>query len=183
MSDSATSRTGSCQCGAVQVQILGKPMEMHLCHCATCQKLSGSIFGAYVTVKDEQLTITVKPGLNEDSTLKTYKDTSGASGNANDHTFCGICGSPILNRSPLMPTMRVVPLGILEPYPLSEDGTAGTEGQEGDDGETWEMKPRMEYWCVRKRKWVGETGAELVFKRQPDTDEDLKKLMTIFGLG
>ncbi|KAK8120481.1 hypothetical protein PG999_004601 [Apiospora kogelbergensis] len=163
MSDPVASRTGSCQCGAVQ-------------------KLTGSVFASFVTVKDEQLTITVKSGFDEESTLKKYADSSAQSGSAVQRTFCGYCGSPILNRNEMMPTMPVVHLGILEPYPMSEDGAVGTEGQQGVDL-AWTMKPAIEYWCIRKRKWVGETGAELVFKRQPEPEtEEFAKLMKIYGL-
>ncbi|KAK8084893.1 hypothetical protein PG997_006164 [Apiospora hydei] len=183
MSNSTKSRTGSCQCGAVQVQIQGKPLEMHLCHCVTCQKVSGSIFAALVTIKEEQLTITVKPGLDAESTLKLYKGAPGdSSGSVSHRTFCGICGSQILLRNDHMPSLTMVSLGILEPYPLTEDRTAGAEGQDGDDGEGWAMKPTIEYWCVRKRQWVGETGTELVFKTGPESEEDLAKLKNIFRL-
>ncbi|KAK8045185.1 hypothetical protein PG993_005209 [Apiospora rasikravindrae] len=183
MSESAKPRTGSCQCGAVQVQIQGTPLEMHLCHCSTCQKVSGSVFAALVTLKEEQLTITVKPGLDAESTLKVYKGAPGDnSGSVSERTFCSTCGSQILLRNNYMPGISMVPLGILEPYPLSEDGSAGIEGREGGDGEGWAMKPMIEYWCVRKRQWVGETGAELVFKTGPETVEDLAELKKIFGL-
>ncbi|KAK7992057.1 hypothetical protein PG996_012928 [Apiospora saccharicola] len=182
MSDPATSRTGSCLCGAVQVRIQGKPLEMHLCHCTICQKLTGSAFGAYVTVQDQQLTVTVKPGHDEESTLKSYKEPPKASGNVNTRTFCGICSSLITCRNTSLPVMVVVPLGILEPYPLSGDGATGAEGRGGEADDAWNAKPTIEYWCERKRSWVGETGAELVLPRQPEREEEVAKLKKIFGM-
>lgn len=101
----------------------------------------------------------------------------------NERTFCSICSSQIACRNTSIPALVVVPLGILEPYPTSGGGAAGTEGQEGDAADdTWNSKPMIEYWCERKRGWVGETGAELVLKRQPELDEEVAKLKKIFGM-
>lgn len=35
---------GGCACGAVRYQLLGDPLELHVCHCTDCQRVSGSAF-------------------------------------------------------------------------------------------------------------------------------------------
>ncbi|KAK8014764.1 hypothetical protein PG990_008060 [Apiospora arundinis] len=179
MSDIAASRKGSCLCGAIQLTIRGKPVETHLCHCTSCQKLTGSVFAAFVTLKDEQLQIAVGAGHE----LKTHVDSAGSeSGNTLERRFCGTCGSPILIRSKMLPNVTVVHLGLLEPYPMSEDGAAGTEGQQQTEDDGWKLTPSIEYWCVRKRSWVGDTGAEVVSQRQPQPGtEEFAKVMKMYG--
>jgi len=35
---------GGCACGAVRYQLLDDPLELHVCHCTDCQRVSGSAF-------------------------------------------------------------------------------------------------------------------------------------------
>jgi hypothetical protein len=35
---------GGCACGAVRYELLADPLELHVCHCTDCQRVSGSAF-------------------------------------------------------------------------------------------------------------------------------------------
>lgn len=44
---------GSCLCGAVKYTVSGDPKNSVLCHCDSCQKVTGSVFMAnYIYEKD-----------------------------------------------------------------------------------------------------------------------------------
>lgn len=41
-----TSRTASCQCGQLRIEVDGEPRFVGICHCLACQRRSGSVFAA-----------------------------------------------------------------------------------------------------------------------------------------
>jgi hypothetical protein len=48
MSDmgSAPSRTASCSCGQLSIEVLGEPRSVGVCHCLACQRRTGGVFAA-----------------------------------------------------------------------------------------------------------------------------------------
>ncbi|KAI0404904.1 hypothetical protein F4802DRAFT_597584 [Xylaria palmicola] len=46
-------RTGSCLCGGVKLALRGDPFMRNLCHCSSCQKFSGAVFGSLAVYKAE----------------------------------------------------------------------------------------------------------------------------------
>lgn len=40
------SRTASCSCGQLRIQVEGEPLGVGVCHCLACQKRTGSVFAA-----------------------------------------------------------------------------------------------------------------------------------------
>ena len=40
------SRTASCSCGQLRIQVEGEPQGVGLCHCLACQQRTGSVFAA-----------------------------------------------------------------------------------------------------------------------------------------
>lgn len=40
------SRTGSCSCGQLCIQVEGEPRGVGVCHCLACQRRTGSVFAA-----------------------------------------------------------------------------------------------------------------------------------------
>jgi hypothetical protein len=40
------SRTASCSCGQLRIQVEGEPRGVGICHCLACQKRTGSVFAA-----------------------------------------------------------------------------------------------------------------------------------------
>jgi hypothetical protein len=41
-----SSRTASCSCGQLRIQVEGEPRGVGLCHCLACQRRTGSVFAA-----------------------------------------------------------------------------------------------------------------------------------------
>lgn len=41
-----TSRTASCSCGQLRIQVEGEPRGVGICHCLACQQRTGSVFAA-----------------------------------------------------------------------------------------------------------------------------------------
>ena len=40
------SRTASCSCGQLRIEVRGEPLGIGLCHCLACQRRTGSVFAA-----------------------------------------------------------------------------------------------------------------------------------------
>ena len=41
-----SSRTASCSCGQLRIQVEGEPRGVGVCHCLACQRRTGSVFAA-----------------------------------------------------------------------------------------------------------------------------------------
>ena len=54
--------TGSCECGMIQFEIIGRVPDVVTCHCSQCRKTSGHVWSA-VSVGDEHLIFLRKDGL------------------------------------------------------------------------------------------------------------------------
>lgn len=79
--------TGGCQCGALRYQIVAPPLMIYACHCANCQRISGSAFGLATTITETSLEFTT----GEPKKVTWQSD----SGNERYGTFCGRCGCRI----------------------------------------------------------------------------------------
>ncbi|WP_445206069.1 GFA family protein [Vibrio sp. 10N] len=77
--------TGSCQCGAVQYELLSEPFRASHCHCKMCQKLHGSAFATYVTVPKNDLRY-----ISELTEISEYSSSAHVT-----RKFCRTCGSNI----------------------------------------------------------------------------------------
>ncbi len=77
--------TGRCQCGAVQYEIAGEPVELYVCHCRECRKQSASAFGISAIVRRDALRLTR-------GTVRSWSRPT-ASGRRLDCKFCADCGS------------------------------------------------------------------------------------------
>ena len=89
MADNKANETtsGRCLCGQVQYEIHGALRDIVNCHCSKCRKFHGN-YGAYTSVKTENLTITEKTG------LKWFKSPTDETANV-DRGFCSACGSSL----------------------------------------------------------------------------------------
>ncbi|KAI1755112.1 Mss4-like protein [Xylaria castorea] len=140
------SRTGSCLCGGVKVEMRGDPFVKNVCHCSSCQKFTGAAYGLTAGYKTEQVTFTEA----EPSVMKTYADTSPESGDVLKRSFCGKCGSPVRVQPASRPDMLVVPVGII-------------------DGDKAAFKPDMEFYCRGRADWVGAIEDAKTFEAMPPT--------------
>ncbi|KAI1180629.1 Mss4-like protein [Nemania sp. FL0916] len=109
----------------------GDPFQKNLCHCTSCQKCTGAMFGSLAVYKTEQVTITE----SSPAVLKTYEDTSPESGEVLKRFFCGTCGSPVKGQRTSRPDVTVIPVGIV-------------------DGDKADFRPQMEFFCRGKADWV-----------------------------
>ncbi|KAI8941006.1 hypothetical protein NX059_002253 [Plenodomus lindquistii] len=75
---------GGCRCGAVRYASGAAPSDITLCHCRSCQQLSGSNHLSFIEVPGSAVKFTAE------STRKVIKLSSLA-----ERTFCSDCGSPI----------------------------------------------------------------------------------------
>ena len=133
------SMKGGCLCGSVRYELTVEPVLTGLCHCLSCQKLSGGAFSVNLAVPRAGLRI-------EGATLKTFHDT-GESGQPVQRLFCDRCGSPIASFADTIPELAFVKAGTL-------DDTSG-------------LAPTMEIWCETAQPWVVIDPARAQAARNP----------------
>src|SRR5882672_12352674 len=98
--------SGRCHCGQISFEAEVDPATVRVCHCADCQKLTGTAFRAAIASLPG--TFVLKSG-----TPKIYLKTA-ESGSKRAHAFCPECGTPIYAAAPgADPTSRGLPaLGL-----------------------------------------------------------------------
>ena len=83
MPDRQPAMTGGCQCGAVRFATFEAPAPGNICHCRMCQKAAGNFFGAFASVRRENLAWTRgEPAVFKSSDLV-------------ERGFCRDCGTPL----------------------------------------------------------------------------------------
>ena len=89
MADNKPNETtkGRCLCGQIQFEIHGALRGIVNCHCSKCRKFHGN-YGAYTSVKVENLTLTEK------TSLKWFKSPTDETANVR-RGFCSACGSSL----------------------------------------------------------------------------------------
>jgi hypothetical protein len=118
---------GGCLCGAVRYQSDAEPALVAVCHCASCQKYTGSAFSVNLGMPADSVAIT-------GASHATYEDRAGASGKPFYRTFCSRCGSPISGRGEAYQGLIFIKAGTL-------------------DDPSW-IKPSAHIWCAEKQPWV-----------------------------
>jgi len=85
--------TAECACGRLQVSVESEPMMMAICHCAFCQKRTGSVFqvGAYFP-PDEPIEVRGETKAYNGLEIDGVGNAVGASVTYN---FCPTCGSTV----------------------------------------------------------------------------------------
>jgi len=91
-----------CQCGRLSVTAPASSRLVIACHCADCQRRTGSPFGTIAYYPSEQLTITGP---------STRFERSSAAGGLVETFFCPTCGSTVCLRLSKQPSMLGVPVG------------------------------------------------------------------------
>ena len=118
---------GGCLCGDVRFHADAEPVLVAACHCAGCQRNTGSAFSVNVGMPAGSVVV-------EGDALVTYEDRSGASGAVFERSFCGRCGSPILGRGVAYEGLEFLKAGTL------------------DDPRS--VAPTAHIWCAEKQPWV-----------------------------
>lgn len=118
--------TGGCLCRKIRYTISQSVQNIIACHCANCQKASGSGMSHNAIIATSAVTFTA-------DTPKVYADTA-QSGNTLHRYFCADCGSPIYSQREKSPEMTVNKVGSLD--------------------NTHAMKLILNIWTASARPWV-----------------------------
>jgi hypothetical protein len=114
--------TGSCNCGAIKYKVVGDVKSIVNCHCNLCRKMNGSAFSTYVAVTDDDFKL-----LSGD--LLTHKVSEHA-----EKSFCGKCGTPILNSNPRYAGLKILHLGSLD--------------------DSLNLEPKVNIYCESRLGWL-----------------------------
>lgn len=82
--------TGACFCGAVELEVTGKPEAMGYCHCASCRSWSASPVNAFTLWKPENVKVTKGKEL-----IGHFQKTP-----TSDRQFCTRCGGHLMSGHP-----------------------------------------------------------------------------------
>ena len=80
-------RTASCACGQLQVELRGDPLGVGVCHCLACQRRTGSVFAALATF----------PAPYTVSGNATAYVRVGDQGSRFTFRFCPVCGTTVFH--------------------------------------------------------------------------------------
>jgi len=84
MSEKRIPVTGGCLCGAIRYEVTDPPFDGGYCHCKTCRKAYGGLFGVWLGFKRAGFRITK-------GELRFYRTSELA-----QRGFCETCGSPVM---------------------------------------------------------------------------------------
>jgi hypothetical protein len=99
-------RTGGCMCGAVRFKAAGEPSRVTICHCAWCQRRTGTAFGTEVVFSGDQVEMT--------GDVARYRHVSDESGRWLDVEFCRRCGTNLGFTLEAVPGVRTLPAGAFD---------------------------------------------------------------------
>jgi hypothetical protein len=92
----------ACLCGSLRARVAGVPARVSVCHCAACQRRTGSAFGAQAKWPSEMVTLA--------GPRTTYERTCDSGGTVTS-SFCSQCGTTVAWEVSGMPGFTVVALG------------------------------------------------------------------------
>lgn len=96
--------SGECMCGAIALEITGKPVATRQCWCRQCQKIAVGGPTNNAIFKAEDVRISGKPA---------ESSWPAASGNTLTFRFCAQCGTQIYAQSSARPHLMTVRIGAL----------------------------------------------------------------------
>lgn len=79
------SRTASCVCGQLRIEVRGEPLGVGICHCLACQRRTGSVFAALASFE---------PPYKASGTATDYVRV-GDGGTRFTFRFCPVCGTTV----------------------------------------------------------------------------------------
>lgn len=101
--------SGKCLCGNITYVVEGQPVVVAQCHCAECQRLSGTGHTVGAMFLASAVTLNVKLS----GKLSEFKYTS-AKGSEVTKAFCAGCGSAIYGKNSRMPDHLTLTLGSMD---------------------------------------------------------------------
>lgn len=134
--------TGGCQCGALRYEIAAEPSTLYACHCADCQRQTGSAFALSLIVPRDAVRVTKgAPAVWERPGSQT------TSGTPADCVFCLECGARLYNLPSRNRAIAVVKPGTL-------------------DDTSW-LKPVGHIWTKSAQPWVRFDEGMLLYEGSP----------------
>jgi hypothetical protein len=100
-------KTGGCFCGAARFRARGEPLRVTICHCAWCQRRTGTAFGTEVVYESGQVEIA-------GTDIGRYRHVSDESGRWLDIEFCRRCGANLGFTLEAAPGIRTLPAGAFD---------------------------------------------------------------------
>lgn len=100
MSKTDDHHTGTCFCGAVQIEAAGVPQDMGYCHCASCRSWSAS--PVHASTIWPAASITVTRGAEHVGTFHKTPDS------ISHRQFCRICGGHLMIAHPSLELFDVM---------------------------------------------------------------------------
>jgi hypothetical protein len=91
------SRTASCCCGQLSIEVHGEPLGIGVCHCLACQRRTGSVFAALAAFA---VPYTV-------AGMATEYVRTGDQGARFRFRFCPVCGSTVFHTEEDLPPRSV----------------------------------------------------------------------------
>lgn len=101
------SHEGGCVCGAVRYRVKAQPQAGLVCHCAWCQRRTGSAF-AFVAYFNEADVEFLR------GRMTAYEHRSDETGRWLKIGFCPVCGTPVTHTTELRPGLRGISAGTLD---------------------------------------------------------------------
>jgi len=98
MTTRTMTHSGSCFCGAVEIEVTGEPVAMGYCHCGSCRSWSAAPVNAFTLWKPENVKVTKGADL-----VGHFMKTK-----MSDRRYCTRCGGHLMNAHP--------PLGLVDVY-------------------------------------------------------------------
>ena len=115
--DTREIRTGSCLCGLVQIEAIGAPEGVAVCHCDSCRKHTGAAFAVYADYRADHVAF---PRMQPE----VYVSSPGV-----QRGFCGKCGSTIFYKGANLPGMIHLHIGIFDDAAAFQPDTEEATGQ------------------------------------------------------
>ena len=114
----ADKHTGTCFCGAVAIEVTGKPEAMGYCHCSSCRSWSAGPVNAFTLWKPENVRVT--KGAERIGRFKK--------GEMTERIFCTKCGGHLMAEHPT--------LGVTDVYAATIPSVAFVPGVHVNYAET-----------------------------------------------
>ncbi|MEO1161639.1 MAG: GFA family protein [Pseudomonadota bacterium] len=134
---------GGCHCGSVRYQATGTPVIVAHCHCADCQRLTGTGHSTGAMFASENF--------NLEGKLSEYT-LDAENGNRVTKSFCPNCGSQILGRNSGSPDHVTVSLGTLDDSSM--------------------LEPQVAIFARNRKPWDVMDETIATFDNQPDWKPD-----------
>ncbi|GAM72184.1 Gfa-like protein [Vibrio sp. JCM 19236] len=83
----------------------GEPIRSALCHCISCQKRTGSVFGVQVRFLQEN--VSINGNLNHFTRIADSQ-------NSVKHSFCPACGTTMMLSLSVAREFAVIPMGVFD---------------------------------------------------------------------